>query len=285
VAVADAFDVMTAARSYKRPMRADAARQELAECAGRDFDPEVVRAFLDISIGRVRWALGLGALFAVPLMPRSTTQTARNTAAGSLAAVAALAAGVLPLQAAPATQVLGENFTRPPQAEVSTPSQPSAGDAGPAPSSDTTTTTTTAPTFPFVIVPVTTTLPSRVAGSSPTTSTTAPLVSPAGATTTTTSPQPAPQRVAVDDVVDKPVKGGINIEVLANDSEPGGVLVPRSVSIVVPPMHGKAHPDNDGRVNYDPRPHYTGRDTFTYSVCDTNRQCFTAQVTLTVAAH
>jgi hypothetical protein len=102
------------------------------------------------------------------------------------------------------------------------------------------------------------------------------------ATTLPTAPPPAPQ-VAVDDVVTTPVKGGININVLANDHEPGGTLVPKSVSIVSPPLHGKAKPDHDGRVHYDPDPHYIGPDAFTYSVCDTSGQCFTAVVTLTVA--
>ena len=46
VAVADAFDVMTAARSYKKPYPAAQARVELANNAGTQFDPKVVRAFL-----------------------------------------------------------------------------------------------------------------------------------------------------------------------------------------------------------------------------------------------
>jgi hypothetical protein len=79
------------------------------------------------------------------------------------------------------------------------------------------------------------------------------------------------------------VKGPIHIDVLANDSEPGGTLNPKSVSIVTPPVHGKAKPDKDGRVHYDPDPHYTGPDSFTYSVCDTAGRCFTARVTLNVA--
>src|SRR5205807_6643171 len=46
VAVADAFEVMTAARSYKRPMDVKAARAELTDAAGSQFDPTMVRAFL-----------------------------------------------------------------------------------------------------------------------------------------------------------------------------------------------------------------------------------------------
>src|SRR5207248_9937661 len=55
VAVADSFEVMTATRSYKRPMDVKAARQELTDGAGTQFDPAMVRAFLNISLGRMRW--------------------------------------------------------------------------------------------------------------------------------------------------------------------------------------------------------------------------------------
>jgi hypothetical protein len=58
VAVADSFEVMTASRTYKKPMSVPAARQELARCAGSQFSPEVVRAFFNISIGRLWWTVG-----------------------------------------------------------------------------------------------------------------------------------------------------------------------------------------------------------------------------------
>jgi len=281
VAVADAFDVMTAARSYKRPMRAEAARQELAACAETDFDPEVVRAFLDISLGRVRWALGLGALFAVPFMPRQATQSARHAAVGGAATVAVLAAGLLPLQATSATQVLGENFSRPPSASAAAPSP--AVDAAPGPPPTTTTTIPPAPTFTVVAPTTTTTAAPQPVKPAPAMTFQQPA--PTMTTTTTVSPPRLPPvpKVAVDDVVTNPVKGGINIDVLANDREPGGTLAASSVSIVSPPLHGMARPDNHGRIHYDPAPHYAGPDSFTYSVCDTAGRCFTAQVTLTDA--
>ena len=58
VAVADAFDVMTAARSYKKPFPAAQARVELTDNAGTQFDPEIVRAFLAISLGDLRRVMG-----------------------------------------------------------------------------------------------------------------------------------------------------------------------------------------------------------------------------------
>lgn len=54
VAVADAYDMMTAARSYQTPRSAKLAREELARCAGTQFDPQVVRAFLNVGLGTVR---------------------------------------------------------------------------------------------------------------------------------------------------------------------------------------------------------------------------------------
>jgi HD domain-containing protein len=58
VSVADAYDTMTAARSYKKPMAVWAARRELADCAGGQFDPEIVRAFLSISLPKLLWRTG-----------------------------------------------------------------------------------------------------------------------------------------------------------------------------------------------------------------------------------
>ncbi len=58
VAVADTFDVMTSVRSYQKPVSAAEAREELARCAGTQFDANVVRAFLSISIGKLRLAMG-----------------------------------------------------------------------------------------------------------------------------------------------------------------------------------------------------------------------------------
>ena len=64
VALADAFEVMTATRTYKKPMSILEARQEVVRCAGTHFDPEMVRAFLNISLGRLRFVAGPAAWIA-----------------------------------------------------------------------------------------------------------------------------------------------------------------------------------------------------------------------------
>src|SRR5262249_31009840 len=54
VAVADVYDVITSVRSYKKAGGAVEGREEVSRCAGTQFDPRVVRAFLNVSLGRMR---------------------------------------------------------------------------------------------------------------------------------------------------------------------------------------------------------------------------------------
>ncbi len=96
VAVADAFEVMTAARAYKRAMSPALACQELATQAGTQFDERVVAAFLAISFTRLRWLTGPVAWVAqLPILgwlPRVLAGTgALGTQAAGIAGVAALA--------------------------------------------------------------------------------------------------------------------------------------------------------------------------------------------------
>ena len=91
VSVADSFEVMTSARSYNNPVSAAMARAELARCAGGQFDPVVVRAFLNISIGRLRLAMGpISWIAQIPLFPRSVLSSAVTSNAATLAATLAL---------------------------------------------------------------------------------------------------------------------------------------------------------------------------------------------------
>src|SRR3712207_5188474 len=48
IAVADAYSAMIDRRVYKEPFSVDQARTELQRCAGTQFDPEIVEAFLRV---------------------------------------------------------------------------------------------------------------------------------------------------------------------------------------------------------------------------------------------
>jgi hypothetical protein len=92
VAVADSYDVMTSARSYKAPVSPREARIELTRCAGTQFDPAVVRAFLNVSIGRVRRSAGpLAWLAQLPLFPAGLLSA--NSAGGAVMITGALSVG------------------------------------------------------------------------------------------------------------------------------------------------------------------------------------------------
>jgi HD-GYP domain-containing protein (c-di-GMP phosphodiesterase class II) len=87
VAVADAFEVMTAARSYKRPMTRAAALREMTKLAGTQFDPACVRALLSISAPRLRWAIGPWAWLAqLPIISTAPSLAGVTTVAGQAAA-------------------------------------------------------------------------------------------------------------------------------------------------------------------------------------------------------
>jgi hypothetical protein len=81
VAVADSYDVITARRSYKQSMSPEAARRELVECAGKQFDPDVVRAMLVVSVGSKRSSAWFSWLFELPRLSSLVSGvTARSSA-------------------------------------------------------------------------------------------------------------------------------------------------------------------------------------------------------------
>src|SRR5271156_3543464 len=163
VSVADAFEVMTAVRSYKKAMSPVAARTELTRCAGSQFDPAIVRAFLNVSIGRLRWVIGPVSWVAdVPFVARL------GMAGHALATGAQVAVGAAALTAG---GVLAAHAAAPaPQANIVR--------ATPIAASVTTTGTTT----------VTTVLPPGFAGPARTVATTVTTVSTTRQATTTTKP-------------------------------------------------------------------------------------------------
>lgn len=73
VAVADAYDTMTSVRSYKTASTPAEARAEITRCSGSQFDPAIVKAFLEVSLrdlrqvmGPVSWIAQLPVLLALP---------------------------------------------------------------------------------------------------------------------------------------------------------------------------------------------------------------------------
>jgi putative nucleotidyltransferase with HDIG domain len=100
LAIADAYEVMTAARAYKKPLSAAAAREELVASSGTHFDPSLVRAFMGISLGALWWAAGASsALAQLPLLARVSSAPGfariRSGLAGSATAVASVTALVV----------------------------------------------------------------------------------------------------------------------------------------------------------------------------------------------
>jgi putative nucleotidyltransferase with HDIG domain len=105
VSVADAYDVMTAARAYQRPVSRAAALAELVRFSGTQFDPAVVRAMVAVGAPRLRRAQGLVAWLAdVPMVAGSVPAAtlARVVGAGALATGAVTGtAAVLPTPTPP----------------------------------------------------------------------------------------------------------------------------------------------------------------------------------------
>jgi uncharacterized membrane protein YgcG len=99
--VTDSFETMTASRSYKKPMGVAAARRELTRCAGTQFDPDIVRAFIAVSLGRLWWKVGPVSWAAqLPFISlRSASTTLAGAAKAGAAAVTQAAVGIVALGA------------------------------------------------------------------------------------------------------------------------------------------------------------------------------------------
>lgn len=92
VAVTDSFETMTAGRPYRSALTVMAAREELVRRSGSHFDPDVVRAFLAVSVGRLWPVIGVGVLsagvpFLGPLSTRLFKFGSRSTSGAAAAAV------------------------------------------------------------------------------------------------------------------------------------------------------------------------------------------------------
>ena len=256
VAVADSYEVMTAARPYKKPMSAADARQELTRCAGSQFDPEIVRAFLNISLGRLRWVAG--PLSWVAQMPFLRPIPNLGQVAGAVSGGVGAVAGVVALGLAP---LLGGHSTIP-SAEAGAREQPKATAAVSTPSAS----------------------PSKPADKRGPPRRGPPAVPSAAPSET---PTPAPQvplngvPAATDDEAWVKEDGWSDIAVMANDSDPDGDEL--SVALGAKPRHGSVEAVEDGAFRYRPDRDFAGTDSFRYDLADTRGATASATVTVHVA--
>jgi hypothetical protein len=283
--VADVFDVMTSTRSYKQPCSPAAAREELSRCAGTQFDPAIVRAFLNVSVGRLRLVVGpLSWLAQLPLLGRVPVGAiAGNAASGVVAAVAVgvgTLAGIGPAAApdAPASQ---EASRVGPNGDPLDPR--STGDQSTAepPTADAASTTTTTSSSP------------RPADANPRDGTSTPppggVVSPPSsapavvATTPPTAPTPASTLTAGDDAAtfDRSRIDNVAVPVRNNDRDSLG----HSFQVISAsmPQHGTVDILGNGAIRYTSTS-AAPEDTFTYTIRCSAGDTATASVTITITS-
>ena len=86
--------------------------------------------------------------------------------------------------------------------------------------------------------------------------------------------------VARDDTATTPYATPVTVNVLANDSDPGGYAL--TVTGATPPAHGTAHINADNSITYTPNSTYSGNDRFSYSISNGHGGSASANVILTV---
>ncbi len=202
VSVADVFDVITSIRSYKGASSAVDARTEISSCAGTQFDPTVVRAFLNIGIGRVRrtmWPLTF--LAQIPHLLGVLTAPVAGPAVSATLAAAAMTTGAI------ASPAINSSFRREEPAALAFVDDGIAtgwdglqnidtvATTSPVPES----TTTSAPNRPTI----TTTRPGTTTMTTAATSTTVPRTT--ASTTSTTSAAPSTTRLTTTSTTNAPL--------------------------------------------------------------------------------
>jgi hypothetical protein len=275
VSVADTFDVITAARSYKQPQPAVEARAELARCAGSQFDPHVVRAFLGVSLGRLRlvmgplaWVTQLPALARIPLAP------AVGAGVSALATAAAVVLGGLGAPPPPAAEavaaVTGPGPAPSARPVASTPAPTTITTTPPSPASTpATTTTTTTGAEPEPPVTVTTT-PDAGAAAPEVPAPDAPPVPPE-------PPVEPPALEALADLTTTDEDVAVVVDPLANDVVEAGVA-----ELTAGGADGGTVAVVDDAITYTPALDWSGTDEVTYTVVDGTGASATATITVVV---
>ncbi len=288
VAVADAFDVMTAARSYKPPLPVDDALAEVARNAGTQFDPAVVRAFLAIPPRRIRMVMGsFGWVGNVPLLGEMSAAGSAGTAAASaVASIVAAGAAVLTLVTPSFDGLNPVEYANPwasgsheatavapddPETDQTDQTDEIAREVEPAPADDGSPTTAAPP------------------GVTPTTAGPDPTGTASADPGVITPPDPADPgpTVTIRDDDETLMAGAIGIlQILNNDSTTTGDVDPRTVSVVDPPTQAVSWVIlASGHIQYEaPDTSVDLTDRLIYSVCDESGSCDTATVNISITA-
>lgn len=303
-AVADAYDTMTSVRSYKTAYSADSARRELVECSGGQFDPQVVRAFLNVSLGR-RWTAGpftwlaeipglaSNSLGAVPAMVASTAVAIAVTA-GAVATPPASDGPPAELAAVSQSTTTTQEATIPQTTQALNPT----ASTGPATTrslpATTALTTTTKPSTTSTDAPATTTTQPRPATTSPTTAppttaptttappTTAPPTTAAPTSTvapTTTEPNPVTAR---SDFYEVESGKGEQFKILENDDPGLYDWDEDTLRIIGGPEHAAEVRVHNDHIHYESLEGFVGADVLRYWICNTAGQCDRGTVTIRV---
>lgn len=88
--------------------------------------------------------------------------------------------------------------------------------------------------------------------------------------------------VAVNDVATLPMNSSLNINILANDTDPESDVL--TVVSTTTPAHGATVINTDGTIKYTPTIGYSGADSFGYTISDGNGNTATANVDVTILA-
>jgi len=99
--------------------------------------------------------------------------------------------------------------------------------------------------------------------------------------TVTVESTPEPPSAENDDAT-TPEDTAVAIEIQANDFDSDGTIDPTSVTVSTPPASGGVTVQNEGSVLYTPGPDFNGSDEFEYQICDNDRLCDNALVSVTV---
>jgi hypothetical protein len=286
VAVADAYDVITAGRSYQPSKAHSAARVEVAKHAGTQFDPRVVRALMNVALGRLRWSTGpLAALADFPFL-RPLEALGRDVitmiTAGAVTASAAMA-GVLPVpdlaavDPGHAAQVLADSLGLAPVTTLVTSAPTTPTTASTATTATTATTTEGSTTTPPTTSVGTTTQPSTTSTTSPPTTTGPPTTTTTTTTTTTvpTTTTTAPPVLVANNDVFVSTRPVMLVQVLANDTYSGAP----ALFIVSGPPPGEGKVQIDGQAIKYISQNYDGPTSFVYRLCNAANVCDTATVT------